>query len=113
MKKITYFNREIKDDIDVTTLENGFTDDCYEIKELTIEIADSDLDTYLNIINTSYAKYGEVSVEDGIEQLTELEVVQQQLFETQTELLETQAINNSLGSQLFDLQTLLMQNGVI
>ncbi|MFT8350088.1 hypothetical protein [Clostridium saccharoperbutylacetonicum] len=61
MKKISYFNRLLKEDIDIT---KEITDDSYEIKPLTIEIDDSQLDYYLNIINKSYAEFGKVKTED-------------------------------------------------
>lgn len=51
MKNIIYFNKE-------------FTEDDYEIKQLSINIKDEDLDYYLNIINNSYGKYGEVITKD-------------------------------------------------
>lgn len=71
MKKINYFNRELK----VTKFKIEFdkedkiipielTDNDYEIKELTIEVEDSQLDYYLDIINKSYGKFGVPIVTD-------------------------------------------------
>ncbi|GIP35517.1 hypothetical protein [Paenibacillus sp. J2TS4] len=44
---------------------------------------------------------------------TETEILGEQLFDTQTELIQTKKENETLGRQLFDLQTDLMLKGVL
>jgi hypothetical protein len=46
-------------------------------------------------------------------QQEQLGILGQQLFQTQTELLETKRENELLGQQLFNLQTILVEEGVM
>jgi hypothetical protein len=65
LKKINYYNKELKDNFEINDdSQIGITEDNFEIKSLSIQIEDKDLDYYLNIINNSYSSFGKVTVED-------------------------------------------------
>jgi hypothetical protein len=73
MKKINYFNREIKDGVDFTKDNN---EDIFVIKPLSIEVEDDDLDHYLDIINKSYGKYGEVKIIEDLENIKQSKILE-------------------------------------
>lgn len=66
MKKITYFNKELKENVNIT---KEITEEKYEIKQVSIEIDDKDLDYYLDIINKSYGEFGKVTVIEDLEEI--------------------------------------------
>jgi SPX domain protein involved in polyphosphate accumulation len=86
MKNINYFNKKLKDNID---LSKELTQDDYEIKQISIEIEDKDVDYYLDIINKSYGEFGKVTTEEGqTPQPTEIEQLKQHVVDLENYILQ-------------------------
>lgn len=88
MKKIYYYNRELKNNINPA---REITDDDYEIKKLSIQIDDIDLDHYTNVIQSSYIQFGEMTIEDVLDIPTIQPTSDSTIADLQNQLLETQA----------------------
>lgn len=86
MKKISYYNKELKNNIDFT---KELTEEDYEIKQLSIDVEDKDVDYYLDIINKSYGEFGNVTTEEGqTPQPTEIEQLKQHVVDLENYILQ-------------------------
>lgn len=73
MKKIIYYNRELKQSSNFT---KEITEDDYDNKQCTIEVADKDVDYYLDIINKSYGEFGKVTVIEDLEEIKKSKILE-------------------------------------
>jgi polyhydroxyalkanoate synthesis regulator phasin len=93
MKKINYFNKELKENIDYSKelidYSKELSEDDYEIKQLYVEVEDKELDYYLDIINKSYGEFGKVTTEEGqATQLSEIDQLKQQVADLENYILQ-------------------------